>query len=252
MTKTNGATAILASAVFLKIQEFQRRPVTEQVRLRAQLEVVIAVTTADLAPTNRLVLDASDGAAVVVLRDPEGALRVAERALTAAAGGLPLSGGVNHGAVQLAGAGKGDDGMIGDGIAVAASIAEFASPSRLLVSRAFRDALADAAPGQEACLVPAGVLTDPGLRSHELFSPDRSEERRRSVRFLALSATAAVVFLAAGIGYRISIEGQEKFLDRSSAYAASVLGKLKFWESSPASSQPSGSGRKTARDKSRG
>ena len=251
MTTTNGATAILASAVFLKIQEFMRRPVTEQVRLRAQLEVVIAVTTCDLEPSSRLVLDASDGAAIVVLRDPEGALRAAERALTAAAGGLPLSAGVNHGAVQLAGAGKGDDGMIGDGIAVAASIAEFASPSRLLVSRAFRDALADAAPGQEACLVPAGVLTDPGLRSHELFTPDRVAERRRGVRFLALSAVAAVAFLAAGVGYRISVEGHEKFFDKSSAYAAGVFGKLKFWESAPAS-QPSGAGKKSSRDKSRG
>src|SRR6266480_3888300 len=118
--KTANAAATLASVVFLKIQEFARRPVQEQARLRAQLEAVVAVTTAELAPASRIVLDAADGAAIVVLGDPKGALRLAERALAATAAGLPLCVGVNHGAVQLATSGRNDDGLIGDGIAVAA------------------------------------------------------------------------------------------------------------------------------------
>ena len=40
--------SVHAAVVFLKMQEFARRPVTEQARLRAQLEAVVAVTTADL------------------------------------------------------------------------------------------------------------------------------------------------------------------------------------------------------------
>ena len=111
-----------------------------------------------------MVLDAADGVAVVVLRDPIGALRLAERALYAATAGLPLSVGINHGAVQLAGAGKGDEGLAGDGIAVAANVAEFAGPSALLVSRSFRDALADVQPGLEAQMLTAGTFTDAGLR----------------------------------------------------------------------------------------
>src|SRR6266480_732815 len=100
--KTANAAATLASVVFLKIQEFARRPVQEQARLRAPLEAVVAVTTAELAPASGIVLDAADGAAIVVLGDPKGALRLAERALAATAAGLPLCVGVNHGAVQLA------------------------------------------------------------------------------------------------------------------------------------------------------
>src|SRR5437867_8987145 len=163
--KTANAAAILASVVFLKIQEFARRPVQEQARLRAQLEAVVAVTTAELAPANRIVLDAADGAAIVVLSDPRGALRLAERALAATAAGLPLCVGVNHGAVQLATSGRHDDGLIGDGIAVAASVAEFASPSRLLMSRSFRDAMSDASPGLDSGLFSAGVFADAGLRT---------------------------------------------------------------------------------------
>src|SRR5579862_661454 len=212
MGRENGATAVHASVAFVKIQEFARRPVMEQMRLRAQLDAVIAVTTGEIEPSSRLVLEASDGAAVVVLRNPHAALRLAERALTAAAAGLPLSAGLNHGAVQLAGNGEGDEGMIGDGIAVAANIAEFAPPSKLLASKSFRDALADAAPGEEACLVPAGVLTDPGLRSHELFGPDRRAARRRRLSFVSLAAVTAVALLAAGIAIRVAAVGQEKFL----------------------------------------
>src|SRR2546430_14891139 len=171
--KTANAAATLASVVFLKIQEFARRPVQEQARLKAQLEAVVAVTPAELAPASRVVLDAADGAAIVVLGDPKGALRLAERALAATAAGLPLCVGVNHGAVQLAPGGRDEDGMIGDGIAVAASVAEFASPSRLLMSRSFRDAMADASPGLESGVFPAGVFYAAGLWTPELLRPVR-------------------------------------------------------------------------------
>jgi len=210
--------SIFASVVFLKVQELARRPVSEQARLRAQLEAVVAVTTADIGPAGCIVLEASDGAAIVVLRDPPGALRLAERALTATAAGLPLSAGLNHGAVQLANGGKGNkagrsaDGMAGDGIAVAASVAEFATPPRLLASRAFRDALADSTPGLEVALVPAGTFTDPSLRTHELFSPDPGAVRRRAWRYSAAGVAAVIALLGAGIAARISTQGQEAFM----------------------------------------
>jgi hypothetical protein len=210
--KPTNAAATLASVVFLKIQEFARRPVQEQARLRAQLEAVVAVTSAELALASRIVLDAADGAAVVVLGDPRGALHLAGRALAATAAGLPLCIGVNHGAVQVASA-RDDDGMIGDGIAVAASVAEFASPARLLMTRSFRDAMADASPGLESGLFPAGVFTDAGLRTHELFSPDGRVAERRRTRFFALAVAAAIGLVGAGVAARVSAEGHQKFVD---------------------------------------
>ena len=105
---TTNAAATLASVVFLKIREFAHRPVQEQTRLRAQLEAVVAVTASELSPENRVVLDAADGTAIVVLGDPRGCLRLAERALAAGAAGLPLCIGINHGAVQMSPGGRGD------------------------------------------------------------------------------------------------------------------------------------------------
>jgi hypothetical protein len=220
------ASSVFASVAFLRIQEFARRPVSEQARLRAQLAAVVAVTAAEIEPARRIVLDAADGVAVVVLGDPAAALRLGERALAAVAAGLPLSAGLNHGAVQLAeganAGGKGrkaarGEGMAGDGIAVAASIAEFATPPRLLASRAFRDALADAVPGLEAVLVPAGTFADAGLRGHEVFRPDARAPHRREWRYAGACVTSALVLLAAGIGTRVAIEGRQPFMDAMAA-----------------------------------
>ena len=202
--------SIVASVVFLRIQDFARRPASEQARLRAQLEAVVAVTTAELDPASRIVLEASDGVAIVLLRDPAGAVRLAQRALTASAAGLPLSAGLNHGALQAAGR-KGAEGMTGDGIAVAAAIAEFAPASRLLASRMFRDALADAAPGKEVSLVAAGAFKDAGLRNHEVFTLDEKALARRKLRYTLATAVLVVACIGAGMGARISAESNKPF-----------------------------------------
>jgi hypothetical protein len=209
--KTTNAAATLASVVFLKIQEYARRPVQEQARFRAQLEAVLAVTLADLPPENRIVLDAADGTAVAVLADPKEALRLAERALPALAAGLPLCIGINHGTVQMASGGE--NGMIGDGIAVAASVAEFASPSRVLISRSFRDALADITPGMEAGFFPAGVFTDGRLRTHELYFPDKQAAGRRNRRMVALGVAAVIGLVGTGIAVRVSTGGHQKVFE---------------------------------------
>jgi hypothetical protein len=201
-----------ASVAFLKIQEFARRPATEQARLRAQLHAVVAVTAADIPPAGRVMLDAADGAVIVVLDDPRAALRLAERALTAVAVGLPLSAGLNHGAIQLAGR-KGGEGMTGDAISVAAAVAAFAGQARVLASRSFRDAMAEVAPGREAALAPAGTFTDPGLRAHEVFTPNERWVGRRSRRYSVTAVILAVALIGGAIVGRSSTPGQQPFVD---------------------------------------
>jgi class 3 adenylate cyclase len=215
------ASSLHASVVFLKIQDFARRSATEQARLRAQLQAVVAVTSAEIPPAARVMLDAADGAAVVVLDDPRGALRLAERALTAVAVGLPLSAGINHGAISLAGR-KGGEGMTGDGIAVAAAVAAFAPTSRVLTSRSFRDALGALRPGLEASLSAAGTFTDPGLRTHELFKPDAKAMTRRSFRYSAVTAVLALALVGGGMAYRSTNVNQPPLVD-------AVLAKYPYW-----------------------
>src|SRR6185295_10832122 len=203
-------SSLFASVVFLKIQDFARRSATEQARLRAQLQAVVAVTAAEIPPAGRVMLD-----------DPRAALRLAERALTATAAGLPLSAGLNHGALQLAGR-KGGEGMTGDGIAVAASVAAFAPAARLLASRAFRNALAEARPGLESSLAPAGTFNDPGLRAHELFKPDEKAPARRSLRYTAAAMVVAIALVGGGIALRNSNGNQQPFVD-------AMMEKYPYW-----------------------
>ena len=215
-------SSLFASVVFLKIQDFARRSATEQARLRAQLQAVVAVTAAEIPPAGRVMLDSADGAAIVVLDDPRAALRLAERALTATAAGLPLSAGLNHGALQLAGR-KGAEGMTGDGIAVAASVAAFAPAARLLASRAFRNALAEFSPGLESLLAPAGTFNDPGLRAHELFKPDEKAPARRSLRYTAAAMVVALALVGGGIALRNSNGNQQPFVD-------AMMAKYPYWK----------------------
>jgi len=226
---TANAAANLASVVFLKVQEFGRRSAQEQARLRAQLEAVVAVTTADLEPAGWIALDAADGIAIAVLSDPAGALRLAQRALSAASAGLPLCAGVNHGAVQVTSGGRGPDGMTGDGISVAASVAEFAASTRVLISRSFRDALADASPALDVGLSPAGVFTDTGLRTHELFFPDKGAAARRQRRLIAAGIAAVAIFVGGGIAARAVTGGHKPVLDATMAKVGMSAKQREAW-----------------------
>lgn len=217
--------SVFSSIVFLKIHDFGRRAVVEQTRLRAQLEAVVAVVLPDLNEDARIVLDAADGIALVVLDDPHTALALAERTLAAGAVGLPLSIGINHGAVKLSGKGT-NEGLLGDGIAVAAAIAALAGPQKLLVTRDFHQALEDAAPGAEAALTGAGTHTDASLRAHELYRTDPGGERRRSRRYLAATVAAVIALAGAGVAQRVSIEGLDRYTERVTAQAKDAVQRL--------------------------
>jgi hypothetical protein len=227
--------SVFASVAFLKIHDFARRPVVEQTRLRAQLEAVVAVTLGELKMENRAVLDAADGIALVVVDDPRGALHVAARALAAGQAGLPLAIGITHGAVRHTGKGR-NQGLMGDGIAVAVAIAEVAGPQKLLLTREFREALADARPGAEGEVIAAGTHTDSTLRAHELFKYEARAPHRRARRYLAATALAVVALIGAGIGYRASVEDLGRYAQRKTAQAMDALERLQgeaSWSAPP-------------------
>jgi hypothetical protein len=188
----------LASVIFARITEFARRPVAEQARLRAQLEAALAVALIDIPPRSRVILDAPDGIAIAVLDAPGTALDIAERWRSVYSAGVPVAIAVNHGAVRIATDDSGQQGMIGDAVGTAAALAHFAGPSRLFVSRSFRDALAESEPARAVCLRPAGVFTDANVRTHEVFAPDPGAIFRRR-KVIAVIGAVALVLVAAVI-----------------------------------------------------
>jgi len=191
----------LACVLSLRLAEFAGKPVPEQARLRAQFEAVAQEGLAGLQSAQRVVLEAADGLAIVVLDHPAGALDAAECCLRAGSA-LPLSVGLNHGPVAVVAADEAGGGLVGDGIAAAVSAAEFAAPGTLLATRAFREALAARAPARDALLRPAGLFADAGLRTHELYAPDPRGAAPRRRRLLAATAGVLLLLLLAALGLR--------------------------------------------------
>lgn len=204
MSSETEAFSPLASVVFLGIPGFAHKPVAEQAKLRAQLDAAIATASMALDEADRIVLDALDGAALVVLSDPRDALRAAQRALAVAAGG-PFGVGLNHGPVTLVTGEGNEPGLMGDGIDAAIRIAGFTTAGSLMVSRSFRDALAESAPDLAVKLQPAGTFTDAHVRAHELFSLDDAASRARARRRIGLVTLACVGILGLGAGARFAL-----------------------------------------------
>ncbi|HKB81644.1 MAG TPA: hypothetical protein VKD04_00405 [Burkholderiales bacterium] len=200
-----GSLPTLASFVFIRITEFARRPVPEQARLRAQLESALAVALIRIPERIRIVLDAPDGMALAVLDNPAAALDIAQRCMSASAAGVSMAVAINHGAIRLAPDASGHQGLIGDAVGTASAIAHFAGPSRLFVSRSFREALAQSAPARAVSIRPAGIFTDANVRTHELFSPDPASALRRRKILAAVGAIVLIGILATVVYFRDSI-----------------------------------------------
>ncbi|MGH8621662.1 MAG: hypothetical protein ACRET3_05950, partial [Burkholderiales bacterium] len=177
---TTADTPALASVVVLKLQEFARKPVADQVKLKARLESLVGSAIKPLPVAGRIVLDTSDGIAVVVPGRPRTALALAVRAQAAA--DIPVCIGVNHGPVKAVSDALRGPGLVGDALASGSTLANAAAPGRLVASRSFREALKADSPARAADLRAAGTFTDANVRSHELFAFDRRAARSRRLR----------------------------------------------------------------------
>ncbi|HMA87522.1 MAG TPA: PEGA domain-containing protein [Burkholderiales bacterium] len=190
-----GPAPVPASVVVLRLADFGRKPVTEQAQLKGELEALAAKAIEPLAAADRIVLEAPDALAVVVLARPQTALELAERC-EAAAGGLPLCVGVNHGPVRQANDPLRGPGIVGDGVATGIVLANAATPGRLLASRPFHEALEATSPRRAADLAAAGELTDASVRRHEIYTLKPKTKRPRDRRAFVILALGSLAILA--------------------------------------------------------
>ena len=152
---------------------------------------------------DRVVLDADEGAAVVLFGEPERALEVAQAVHAKGA----VHAGLNYGPLALSSRGN-DARVFGDGLVGAAAAARFATPAKLLLTQDFAKALDATAPERAAELETAGEFTDTRVRLHSFYTPDARRKRasRRKLVFTALGGVAAILF--AGVLVR---EGIHRF-----------------------------------------
>jgi len=193
----------LASVVVLRIAEFTRKPVTEQVRLKERLDALVTFAIRPVPAAARIVLDAPEGVAVVVLDGPGVALELAKRSQFAAEG-LRLCIGVNHGPVMSALDAHRGPGLIGDGLTAGVTLSNAAKPGRFVASRSFREALKASDPRRLRELGTAGTYTDAQLRAHELFALDWRPAFARRLRLIVYSTLMVAAIIGAGFTARLA------------------------------------------------
>ncbi len=198
----------MASVVVMRIAEFVRKPVAEQARLKERLDALVTFAIRPLPAGTRVVLDAPEGIAIVVLGGPGPALELAKRAQFVAEG-LRLSIGVNHGPVMSALDSLRGPGLVGDGLTAAVTLSNAAKPGRFVASRSFREALKASDPRRVQELGPAGTYTDAQLRAHELFALDWRPGFIRRLRLLALGVLTVAAILAMGFAARFTRQALE-------------------------------------------
>lgn len=201
-TKT-ASPPTLASVVVLRIAEFTRKPVLQQVRLKGQLDALVTFAIRPVPAADRLVLDAPEGVAVVVLDRPGVALDLAKRSQFAAED-LRLCIGVNHGPVISALDAHRGPGLIGDGLTAGITLSNAATPGRFVASRSFREALKASDPRRVRELGTAGTYTDAQLRAHELFALDWRPAFARRLRLIVYGTLTIAAIIGAGFMARFA------------------------------------------------
>ncbi|MGV8934244.1 MAG: hypothetical protein ACOH1I_06455 [Gallionellaceae bacterium] len=198
-----------SSVIILRIQDYPRRPVAEQARLRAQLDTLLALLLPDIPQNSRIVMSGNGNAAVAILDNPPVALAFAERALNANQAGLNLGLGIDHGPVEVVqgnnlDSSSNDAALSGDGLATASIMAAAASEVGLLVSQNFRTALAQAKPGAEYALVQSDNFSDAGLRTYQVYALDRLAPPKRRRHYSIVALSIFVLLMVASVAMRLS------------------------------------------------
>jgi len=189
-----------ANVLFLRVPRFTGLPVAQQAAAKERLEARARKAIAPLAETDRVVLDAEDGLAVVVFGEPERALDVAQAVGRAGPDTEPLLAGLNYGPLAITSRAS-DARVVGDGLAAAAAAARFAPEGQLLVTQDFATALEATSPDRARELVTAGNFTDTRVRQHTFFGHDaqRGLIARRRAR-LRTAGTVVLILLLGVIG----------------------------------------------------
>ncbi len=171
-----GNRTFICSVVFIDIVEYSRKAVAEQIRLKEQLNMLLAEALKDVAANDRIILDTGDGAAISFVGDPEDALFVCIALRDAVA--IPPPGaefplqvriGINLGPVKVVQDLNGQPNIIGDGINVAQRVMGFSQPNQILVARSYYEVVSCLSDAYAKLFRYVGSRTDKHVREHEVY-----------------------------------------------------------------------------------
>lgn len=176
MDNTSNRTFV-CSVLFIDIVEYTKKSVTEQLRLKQRFNTLLIRALQQVAPSDRIVLDTGDGAAICFLGSPEVAMFVAmdmrdgigsENSSETPV--LEVRMGANLGPIRLIRDINGQPNIIGDGINVAQRVMSFADAGSILVSRSFFEVVSRLSDDYAQILHYEGSRTDKHVREHEVYT----------------------------------------------------------------------------------
>src|SRR5882672_8635343 len=153
--ESSGRT-LVCSVLFLDIVEYSKKPVAEQLQIKQAFNAALGRALEEVAPRDRIILDAGNGAAVTFLGDPEDAL-FGSISMRDAAQALNVRMGVNLGQ----------------------RVMSFSRPGQLLVSRSFYEVVSCLSRDYASLFRHEGARTDKHVRDHEVYSVGGTPSMRR-------------------------------------------------------------------------
>ena len=188
------ASPVHAHVAFLRLPDFEARPVADQVAMKEKLEDALLDLLGKVESRDRIVLDAPDGAALVYFGE-------AERALDLAQGLQKASGahvGLNYGPLAISSR-TGDSRVYGDGLAGAEAAARFSDGHAVLLTESFASLLRVTSPDRARELAGAGDFTDTRVRIHKFYAPDPKLRAARLRRMTVYAVGGAILVLLMGV-----------------------------------------------------
>ena len=188
----SGNRNFICTVVFIDIVEFSKKPVADQMRIKDQLNLLLAASLREVPVKDRIILDTGDGAAVSFLGDPEDGLflGLALRDALAAGSPLQLRTGINLGPVRLVKDINNQPNIIGDGINVAQRVMGFAAVNQVLASRSYHEVVAALSTEHANLFTFEGSRTDKHVREHEVYALGTAPAPQRLPRKKAAHAAA--------------------------------------------------------------
>lgn len=188
------ATPIHAHVAFLRVPDFDNRPVSDQVALKERLENALLAALAKIASGDRIVLDAPDGMALVYFGGAEDALDIAQGLHRQSGAHV----GLNYGPLALSSR-SGEARVFGDGLAGAEAAARFSDGGSVLLTETFAAALRATAPDRSRELAGAGDFTDTRVRIHKFYAPDPALRAARVRRMTLYAVAGAILIMLIGV-----------------------------------------------------
>jgi hypothetical protein len=201
MTHDPGVPPVAVNVLFLRVRSASEDTSLDHGRGREQLLAATQAAVLGWDRARRVVLDATDGVALIGDIGPLVALQAAQRAAREGSKSIAIA--LHHGPVRVTGEGIATR-VVGDGIETASALAGFATDSPIVASRAFRDALAADVPAEAEKLRPTGEVVDERLRPHALHVFDPAAARRRTSRRNLLAGSGLLLLLGAGWAGRVA------------------------------------------------